>query len=69
MGDETDHTNRRVLNGSGHFGPGVKCECPTKADLGENGEICTAIVSDFAKDGESAEHYAHGAATGGDRQH
>lgn len=67
MGDETDRTDRRIRNGLGHFGPGVRCECPTKIDLGVNGETCAAMVSDSSKDGESAEDHPYGVAIGGDR--
>jgi len=52
MRDDTDCVDRRVLNGSSYFGPGAKCEHPTEAYLGRNGEVCGAMVSDSAKDGE-----------------
>ena len=53
MRNETDRTDRRIQNGSGYFRSRVKRECPTKANLGTDGETRTAVVSDLAKDGES----------------
>ena len=62
MGDETDRTDRRVLNGSGYFGSGVRCKRPIQVDLRMNGKTHAIVVSDSVKDRKSAEDHPHGAA-------
>ena len=44
----------------------VRCECPTKVDLGMDGEAHAVMVSNSAKDSESEEDHPHGAVAGGD---
>ena len=66
MRDEIDCVDRRVQNGLGYFGSGVRRERPTKTNLGMDGKTRTAVVFDSVKDGKSVEDHPHGADARGD---
>ena len=53
-----------LCDGPGHFGFGVQCKCITKTDMGKDGETYATVVSNSAKDGESAENNTHGVIAG-----
>lgn len=65
MGDETHCANRGILDGPSYPRSGVRRECFSKIDLGNNRETYVLMVSHTVKNDESTEIYRNGEAARG----